>query len=488
LALVDENFRAATPPFQDEKNLGHAAEGKIGSRLIPCLGCAIAPQKSCSSFLMPHSFPSPSPRPVALAFFPHAFWPPATGAHHRFLEIVRGLLDLGYATHAVTYNSGYFRWTAEQARDVQETLGPHFGLRVLPPWTWRDKLLYLWRTNLSWKRKAWLLGGIWKGSQREWRQPPEAKPGLQDAVDALVPDLLYYAYSGHEQVYRLAYPKPCFSILDVHDFVRLNKRLQSRIQEAFSDAVPDADAPVLREDFSAAATFHPDEEEWRQLEPFDAYLAISEEEGKAVESRFSEKKTVHLPVTQSVAASKSNYDGLPLMAMGPNAFNLQGLYYFIQRILPSVLEQIPEFRIQLTGLLPPEPDAALGAPYVQRLGFLTDLAPVYRASSFFVCPTYAGTGQQIKIVQAMANGLSVIALRWAAKRSPLAHEVNGLIVDTADDFADAVVRLWRDRDLAARLGQAARKTVADRFSPVRCREALQSLCPKTGPCPYPPSP
>ena len=46
------------------------------------------------------------------------------------------------------------------------------------------------------------------------------------------------------------------------------------------------------------------------------------------------------------------------------------------------------------------------------------------------------------------------ALRATAASSPIRHEENGLVVDTALAFADAVVRLWHDRRLCQRLGRA----------------------------------
>jgi hypothetical protein len=67
----------------------------------------------------------------------------------------------------------------------------------------------------------------------------------------------------------------------------------------------------------------------------------------------------------------------------------------------------------------------------------------------------------------MSHGLPVIALDDLAVRSPIQHEVNGLKVPDADAFAEACVRLWRERDVAQRLGTAARTTVQESFGPER---------------------
>ena len=68
-----------------------------------------------------------------------------------------------------------------------------------------------------------------------------------------------------------------------------------------------------------------------------------------------------------------------------------------------------------------------------------------------------------------------VALRVAADRSPIQHEVNGMIANNAEEFAEHVLRLWKDPKLCAQLGDAARQTVAQEFSPTRLVEALSTM-------------
>ena len=75
----------------------------------------------------------------------------------------------------------------------------------------------------------------------------------------------------------------------------------------------------------------------------------------------------------------------------------------------------------------------------------------------------------------MAHGLPVVALRFAAERSPLQHDINGLMADNAEEFAEHTVRLWNDSALCRRLGNAARETVAAEFSKDRLTRALANI-------------
>jgi glycosyltransferase involved in cell wall biosynthesis len=103
------------------------------------------------------------------------------------------------------------------------------------------------------------------------------------------------------------------------------------------------------------------------------------------------------------------------------------------------------------------------------------MEPLYNSARFLVCPVFGGTGQQVKVVEAMAHGVPAVALRVAADRSPIQHEVNGMIANNAEEFAEHVLRLWKDPKLCAQLGDAARKTVAQEFSPTRLVEALSMM-------------
>lgn len=70
-------------------------------------------------------------------------------------------------------------------------------------------------------------------------------------------------------------------------------------------------------------------------------------------------------------------------------------------------------------------------------------------------------GFNMAMLEAMATGLPVIGNRHPS--SPIEHGVSGFLGDTPDELRGHAERLLADRDLAARMGAAARETVARRF-------------------------
>src|SRR6185436_18574699 len=97
-----------------------------------------------------------------------------------------------------------------------------------------------------------------------------------------------------------------------------------------------------------------------------------------------------------------------------------------------------DFDLQVTGYLTGRVVAARG---VTLAGHVPDLRAAYARARFMVCPVFGGTGQQIKIVEAMAHGLAVVALRGAARNSPVRHGVNGFVAADAAEFAEYAQRL-----------------------------------------------
>src|SRR6201999_1317649 len=68
-----------------------------------------------------------------------------------------------------------------------------------------------------------------------------------------------------------------------------------------------------------------------------------------------------------------------------------------------------------------------------------------------------------KLLQVMAAGKPVIASPVGANRQVVQQGVNGFLADTTEEWAEALRKL-ADPELRRRMGEEARKTVADQYS------------------------
>jgi len=140
--------------------------------------------------------------------------------------------------------------------------------------------------------------------------------------------------------------------------------------------------------------------------------------------------------------------------------NLDGLRFLLDEIFPRVWAELPDARLTLVGgglTQPPSSDRR-----VQALGFVDDLRGAYAQASCAVVPLLQGGGSPLKLIEALAYGLPVIATRQAADRLQVRDEEHCLVADGCEQFAAALVRVLRDG--GGQLGGRGRELVRERYS------------------------
>jgi glycosyltransferase involved in cell wall biosynthesis len=102
---------------------------------------------------------------------------------------------------------------------------------------------------------------------------------------------------------------------------------------------------------------------------------------------------------------------------------------------------------------------------VHFAGNVRNVYEYLQASDIFIFPT-ENDAFPVALVEAMACGLPAISTPVGAIKDIITHRQNGLIVEAGDyqQTYDALDALMTDTALAARLGEAARHTVQDRYS------------------------
>jgi len=133
----------------------------------------------------------------------------------------------------------------------------------------------------------------------------------------------------------------------------------------------------------------------------------------------------------------------------------------------ALIEAAPKIGDDLT-LATKLPLPAITAPNIEA-GFLPPAQhdALARSAAVVVVPLLANTersaGQQTYL-NAMGRGKPVVVTDAPGVRDYIAHEETGLIVSNEPEaLGDAVNRLLTDRQLAQRLGEAARAEVHSRF-------------------------
>ncbi len=97
-------------------------------------------------------------------------------------------------------------------------------------------------------------------------------------------------------------------------------------------------------------------------------------------------------------------------------------------------------------------------------GFVTDLGPVYAGADVTVVPLDTGAGTRIKLLEAFAHQVPVVASRTAAAGLGVTHGRHLLLADGAAETAAAAARITADPTLSARLVRNAYELVRDKYS------------------------
>jgi glycosyltransferase involved in cell wall biosynthesis len=140
--------------------------------------------------------------------------------------------------------------------------------------------------------------------------------------------------------------------------------------------------------------------------------------------------------------------------------NRNGLRFLLSEVFPRVWAELPDAQLTLVGTglqLPPSSDAR-----VEALGFVENLAAVYARARCAVVPLLQGGGTPLKLIEALAHGLPVIATSRAAAGLELRDGEHCLLADDAETFAKALIRVLRDG--APELGRRGRALVQERYS------------------------
>lgn len=131
---------------------------------------------------------------------------------------------------------------------------------------------------------------------------------------------------------------------------------------------------------------------------------------------------------------------------------------------------VPDAQFLIVGEGPLRPrlermTRALDLRNCRFVGFRSDIPEILSLMDVFALPSIL-EGLPRALLEAMALAKPVIATRIDGVREVVEHGATGLLIPPGEPaaLADAIVRLVRDGNLAARLGAAARRCVVTRFT------------------------
>ncbi len=170
------------------------------------------------------------------------------------------------------------------------------------------------------------------------------------------------------------------------------------------------------------------------------------------------------PIDSSEAPAQPLRQGLLFVGSFPHLPNCDALEYFLAEIWPRVRQRLPQAALTVAGARPPAAVLALaGRDGIAVAGEVPDLRPLYQSHRALVVPLRAGSGTRLKILEALASGLPVIATSVGAEGIAALPSRDLVIADTADAFAAAAVQLLLDDALMSTLASQGRQLAEQHY-------------------------
>lgn len=161
--------------------------------------------------------------------------------------------------------------------------------------------------------------------------------------------------------------------------------------------------------------------------------------------------------------------------------NVDGVTWFVERILPLVRRAVPEVRLYIVGNRPTAEVRRLAkAPGIVVTGFVEDVRDYLAGASACIAPLRIARGVQNKILEAMAMGRAVIATRAAYEGVDAVPGRDLVVAEDEAGFAAAAIELLNSAERREDIGRSARACVEQRYSWAENLGVLDELFPPAG--------
>ncbi|HCB1497651.1 glycosyltransferase involved in cell wall biosynthesis [Klebsiella oxytoca] len=120
--------------------------------------------------------------------------------------------------------------------------------------------------------------------------------------------------------------------------------------------------------------------------------------------------------------------------------NVDAVKWFVNDILPAILEKKPEAKLYIVGANPTEEVKLLKSENITVTGYVDDPIPFFEKAQIAVVPLRYGAGIKIKVIEALAAGLNVVTTDVGAE-GIIDHGGKLEIANDAASFADTIIKI-----------------------------------------------
>ena len=201
---------------------------------------------------------------------------------------------------------------------------------------------------------------------------------------------------------------------------------------------------------------------------FDLRITVSRLDQTQMDSRCPDGRTIVAENgvnTKDIRLLPVNRSKKILFVGTMNYFpNVDGALFMVQSIMPHIRRLDPDIRLCIAGKDIPRHIRELGADTrIEIISDFPDISEVAADCCLSVVPLRLGGGTRIKILEAFALGLPVVSTAKGCEGLDVEDGRQLVIRDDPEAFAEAVVRVANNHELADSLRENGRSLVEGRY-------------------------
>ncbi len=169
--------------------------------------------------------------------------------------------------------------------------------------------------------------------------------------------------------------------------------------------------------------------------------------------------------------------------------NVEAVEFIANGIWPAIKKRYPDIAIDIVGANPPKSIERLAKtdPSFRVHGFVDDILPFFASAKCYVCPIKDGGGTKLKILDALAMGMAIVADEVACEGIEVEDRQSVVFARSVDEYVTAIGEVLENDALRLTLEQGANSLARERYSVAAIGKRLADLFTEYGHPQHPPA-
>jgi len=212
--------------------------------------------------------------------------------------------------------------------------------------------------------------------------------------------------------------------------------------------------------------------EWLAVKLSSIVFACSDHDAKMVKEKYKISSNKIVVVPNGVGdeffehANPFRYGKPTIIFVGDfdHAPNVYAAKVIVNEIVPHIRKKNNNLIFAFVGRNPPKWLAGNKTENcVKVFGNVKDVRPYLEGADIAIAPIYHGSGTRIKILEYMALGKSVISTFKGVEGLDVENGKHVLLRDDLPGFADTIIELLLNKNLAVRMGKNSQKLMKEKY-------------------------